>query len=83
MIKQKTAGLIAAPFTPLRADRTLNLNAVDQYARWLHTNGVVGADTSVELWIYDPTLQYNVRIVGSEQDLNPRPTGFDGLFDTL
>jgi len=43
MIKQKTEGLIAAPFTPLRADRTLNLNAVDQYARWLHTNGVVGA----------------------------------------
>ena len=43
MIKQKTEGLIAAPFTPMRADRTLNLNAVDQYARWLHTNGVVGA----------------------------------------
>ena len=43
MIKRRTEGLIAAPFTPMRADRTLNLNAVDQYARWLHTNGVVGA----------------------------------------
>ena len=43
MTNKKTEGLIAAPFTPLRADRTLNLNAVAPYARWLHTNGVVGA----------------------------------------
>ena len=43
MINKKTEGLIAAPFTPMQADRTLNLGAVDQYARWLHTNGVVGA----------------------------------------
>jgi hypothetical protein len=45
------------------------------------TNGVVGADTSIELWIYSPTLQYNVRIVGSEQDLNPTPAGFDGRLE--
>ena len=43
MINKKTEGLIAAPFTPMHADRTLNLNAVDHYARWLHSNGVVGA----------------------------------------
>ncbi len=38
-----TAGLIAAPFTPLRADGTLNLDAVEHYARWLQRNRVVGA----------------------------------------
>jgi len=43
MIKQKTKGLIAAPFTPMHADRTINFNAVDHYARWLHQSGVVGA----------------------------------------
>ncbi len=43
MINRGTEGLIAAPFTPMRADRTLDLNAVDSYARHLHANGVVGA----------------------------------------
>ncbi len=43
MVNRKTDGLVAAPFTPLRADRTLNLDAVDAYAHWLHKNGVVGA----------------------------------------
>lgn len=43
MINRKTDGLIAAPFTPLQADGMLNLNAVGDYARWLHRNGAVGA----------------------------------------
>lgn len=43
MTHRKTEGLIAAPFTPLRADGTLNLDAVESYARWLHRNHVVGA----------------------------------------
>jgi len=42
-MNRKTEGLIAAPFTPMKADRTLDLNAVDPYARWLHANDVVGA----------------------------------------
>jgi len=43
MTNLKTAGLIAAPFTPLRADGTLNLDAVEHYARWLQRKHVVGA----------------------------------------
>lgn len=43
MIRRKTNGLIAAPFTPMRADGALNLAAIGDYARWLHTNGVAGA----------------------------------------
>jgi N-acetylneuraminate lyase len=43
MIHRKTKGLIAAPFTPLCADRTLDLDAVEGYARWLHRQDVVGA----------------------------------------
>jgi len=43
MTKRKTEGLIAAPFTPLRADGSLNLDAVEHYARWLHQNRLVGA----------------------------------------
>jgi N-acetylneuraminate lyase len=43
MTNRKTEGLIAAPFTPLRADGSLNLDAVEHYARWLHQNRVVGA----------------------------------------
>lgn len=39
----KTEGLIAAPFTPFRADGSLHLDVIDDYARWLHSNGVVGA----------------------------------------
>ena len=33
-------GLVAAPFTPLRADKTLNLALIPQYASWLTDNGV-------------------------------------------
>lgn len=43
MTNLKTECLIAAPFTPLRADGTLNLDAVEHYARWLQRNHVVGA----------------------------------------
>jgi N-acetylneuraminate lyase len=43
MIIQKTNGLIAAPFTPLLADGSLNLGAISGYARHLHRIGVVGA----------------------------------------
>lgn len=43
MIRQKTTGLVAAPFTPMRPDGALNLAVLDGYARWLHANGVVGA----------------------------------------
>ena len=40
---RKTEGLIAAPFTPMRSDGQVNLDAIAPYARWLHRNGVVGA----------------------------------------
>ncbi|MEQ1827172.1 MAG: dihydrodipicolinate synthase family protein [Pirellula sp.] len=40
---KKTQGLIAAPFTPMHADRTLHLDAIDSYAQWLSKNKVVGA----------------------------------------
>jgi N-acetylneuraminate lyase len=43
MANQKTEGLIAAPFTPMHADGALNLDAVEAYAHWLHSRGVVGA----------------------------------------
>ena len=43
LIIQKTKGLIAAPFTPMNPDRSVNLDAIEGYANWLHTNGVVGA----------------------------------------
>ena len=36
-------GLIAAPFTPLKADGTLNLDQVGRYAEHLATCGVAGA----------------------------------------
>ena len=35
-------GLVAAPFTPLKPDRSLNLDAIGPYAELLHRNGVVG-----------------------------------------
>lgn len=38
MIARTTTGLIAAPFTPLRADHSLHLEAIGDYARWLHRN---------------------------------------------
>jgi len=40
---RKTEGLIAAPFTPMLADRTLNLDRIDLYARRLSAAGVAGA----------------------------------------
>jgi N-acetylneuraminate lyase len=43
MNKTKTHGLIAAPFTPMHADTTINLNAIESYAQQLHRDGVVGA----------------------------------------
>lgn len=43
MTIRKTNGLIAAPFTPLRADGALNLDAIAPYARSLQQAGVVGA----------------------------------------
>lgn len=39
----KTDGLIAAPFTPMHLDRSINFDAIESYANWLKTNGIVGA----------------------------------------
>ncbi|MFA5688216.1 MAG: dihydrodipicolinate synthase family protein [Kiritimatiellales bacterium] len=39
----KTAGLVAAPFTPMLANGKLNLAAVGLYAEYLHRKHVVGA----------------------------------------
>jgi len=36
-------GLVAAPFTPFHADRTLNLDVIPAYARFLRDNGVGAA----------------------------------------
>jgi N-acetylneuraminate lyase len=36
-------GLIAAPYTPLNADGTINLQVIPAYAEMLHRNGVAGA----------------------------------------
>jgi N-acetylneuraminate lyase len=43
MNRGKTTGLIAAPFTPMHADSSINLGAIEGYAQHLHSNGVVGA----------------------------------------
>jgi N-acetylneuraminate lyase len=43
MTIQKTNGLVAAPFTPLRSDGALNLEAIPAYAQHLQRLGVVGA----------------------------------------
>ncbi len=40
---RKTAGLIAAPFTPMQPDGAINLTVVEPYAHWLHRNGIIGA----------------------------------------
>ena len=40
---RKTNGLIAAPFTPMRSDGSLNLDAIADYAQHLQRDGVVGA----------------------------------------
>lgn len=42
-MNKKSVGLIAAPFTPFRQDRSLNLDAIPAYAEWLHHQGVIGA----------------------------------------
>ena len=36
-------GLVAAPFTPFNADRSLNLAVIPAYARFLRDNGVSAA----------------------------------------
>ncbi len=36
-------GLIAAPYTPMHADGSLNLDIIPAYAQMLHRNGVAGA----------------------------------------
>jgi N-acetylneuraminate lyase len=40
---KKTEGLIAAPFTPMHPDRSINLDVIEAYAKWLADHGVVGA----------------------------------------
>jgi N-acetylneuraminate lyase len=54
MTNRKTEGLIAAPFTPLRADGTLNLDAVEHYARWLasrrNSSTLAGTPVSEGMW---------------------------------
>lgn len=39
----KLTGLIAAPFTPMQEDGSLNLSAIPQYYQLLKANGVIGA----------------------------------------
>jgi N-acetylneuraminate lyase len=43
MSTNKTNGLIAAPFTPMHADSSINLGAIEGYAQHLRRHGVVGA----------------------------------------
>jgi N-acetylneuraminate lyase len=43
MKPNRTNGLIAAPFTPMHADGSINLGAIEGYAQHLHRQGVVGA----------------------------------------
>ena len=43
MIIHKTNGLVAAPFTPMRPDGAINLEAIPAYAQHLQCLGVVGA----------------------------------------
>jgi len=42
-MKQTLKGLIAAPFTPMKPDGALNLNAIEQQAAGLISSGVSGA----------------------------------------
>jgi N-acetylneuraminate lyase len=42
-LTRETRGFIAAPFTPFHQDGSLNLDAVEPYAQWLHQQGVLGA----------------------------------------
>lgn len=43
MQMQKLAGLIAAPFTPMKKDGSLNLALIPRYYEMLKANGVIGA----------------------------------------
>ena len=43
MNKEKLQGLIAAPFTPMREDGSLNLSLIPKYYEMLVANGVTGA----------------------------------------
>jgi N-acetylneuraminate lyase len=43
MSKQQLKGLIAAPFTPLHNDGSLNLSVIPAYYEMLKANGVIGA----------------------------------------
>ncbi|HPH33276.1 MAG TPA: dihydrodipicolinate synthase family protein, partial [Chitinophagaceae bacterium] len=43
MANQKLQGLIAAPFTPMHKDGTLNLELIPAYYDLLKSNGVTGA----------------------------------------
>lgn len=40
---RKTTGLIAAPFTPMHADGSINLDAIEAYAQHLYSHSVAGA----------------------------------------
>ena len=42
-MQNRFRGLIAAPFTPFNADRSVNLDAIPGYARFLRENGVSAA----------------------------------------
>ena len=42
-MQNRFRGLIAAPFTPFNADRSINLDAIPSYARLLKANGVGAA----------------------------------------
>ena len=43
MRTNKTKGLIAAPFTPMHTDCSINLDIIEDYANRLYKDGVVGA----------------------------------------
>lgn len=43
MKKIHLSGLIAAPFTPMHSDGSLNIGAIPEYYKMLKTNGVTGA----------------------------------------
>ena len=42
-MQNRFRGLVAAPFTPFNADRSINLDAIPTYARFLRANGVSAA----------------------------------------
>jgi len=42
-MSESLSGLIAAPFTPMAADGSVNLAAIGPYVRMLAANGVAGA----------------------------------------